>query len=70
MCVVLDEAEAAGCFLEAVEAHDEALDFAAPVAGQRMVRAMAAAMGLETKRLSRDFAFTSSATMCIGVSWD
>jgi hypothetical protein len=30
MCVVLDEAEAAGCLLETIEAHDEALDFTAP----------------------------------------
>lgn len=29
MCVVLDEAEATGRLLEAVEAHDEALDLAA-----------------------------------------
>lgn len=28
MSVVLDKAEAAGCFLEAVEAHDKALDLA------------------------------------------
>ena len=30
VCVVLDKAEAARCLLEAIEAHDEALDFAAP----------------------------------------
>ena len=29
VCVVLDEAEAARCLLEAVQAHDEALDLAA-----------------------------------------
>jgi hypothetical protein len=32
--VVLDEAEAAGCFLEAIEAHDQALDLAASAQSQ------------------------------------
>jgi hypothetical protein len=33
--VILDETEAAGCFLEAIESHDEALDF--PAFGEEFV---------------------------------